>query len=126
MYRQINAEDPDEYEAAIVYEKGAAFLHVLESHFGRARFDAFLRGYFDSHRFQSMTTPQFLEILRKELFRGDRDAWAALKVDEWVSGVGLPANVIVPSLGTIREDAGGRARPSRRTGRPGGCAARTG
>jgi hypothetical protein len=68
----------------------------LEKHFGRGRFDAFLRSYFDGHRFQSMTTPQFLEILRRDLFKGDREAWAAAKVDEWISGEGLPANVVVP------------------------------
>jgi aminopeptidase N len=96
MYRDTTGEDPDDYEAAIVYDKGAAFLRVLEKHFGRGRFDAFLRSYFDGHRFQSMTTPQFLEILRRDLFQDDREAWAAVKVDEWISGEGLPANVVVP------------------------------
>ena len=44
------ASDPDEYGLAIVpTTRGPNFLHVLESHFGRARFDAFLRGYFDAH-----------------------------------------------------------------------------
>ena len=96
MYRDTRGEDPDDYEAAIVYDKGAAFLRVLEKHFGRERFDAFLRGYFDAHRFQSMTTPAFLDILRRDLFRGDVAAWASVKVDEWVTGTGLPANVVVP------------------------------
>lgn len=96
MYRDTTGEDSDEYEAAIAYDKGAAFLRVLEHRFGRPRFDAFLRSYFDAHRFQGMTTPQFLEILRRDLFRGDAAAWADAKVDEWVTGTGLPANVITP------------------------------
>jgi aminopeptidase N len=96
MYRDTAGEDPDDYEGAIVYQKGAAFLHALEARFGRQAFDAFLRGYFDSHRFQSMTTPQFVEILRKELFKGDAAAWADAKVDEWVTGPGLPRNAVVP------------------------------
>ena len=96
MYRDTTGEDSDDYESAIVYDKGAHFLRVLEAHFGRPAFDAFLRGYFDSHRFQSMTTPQFLGILERDLFKGDRAAWAALKVDEWVTGPGLPDNVVVP------------------------------
>jgi leukotriene-A4 hydrolase len=96
MYRDTAGEDPDDYEGAIVYQKGAAFLHTLEARFGRPAFDAFLRRYFDSHRFESMTTPQFLDVLAKDLFRGDRAAWADAKVDEWVKGPGLPANVVVP------------------------------
>jgi leukotriene-A4 hydrolase len=96
MYRDAAGADPDDYEAAIAYDKGAAFLRVLETRFGRERFDAFLRGYFDAHRFRSITTPQFLEILERDLFKGDRAAWAEAKVDEWVKGPGLPANVVVP------------------------------
>jgi hypothetical protein len=96
LYRDTGGEDPDDYEGAIVYQKGAAFLHMLEARFGRPAFDAFLRGYFDAHRFQSMTTPQFLEVLRKDLFRDDAAAWADAKVDDWVKGTGLPANVVVP------------------------------
>ena len=96
MYRDTAGEDPDDYEGAIVYQKGAAFLHMLEARFGRKAFDAFLRGYFDSHRFQGMTTPQFVEILRKDLFKGDAASWADAKVDEWVTGPGLPGNVVVP------------------------------
>lgn len=96
MYRDTAGQDSDDYEAAIVYDKGAHFLRVLEVRFGRPAFDAFLRGYFDGHRFQSMTTPQFLEILRKDLFRNDAAAWADARVDEWTTGPGLPANVVVP------------------------------
>jgi aminopeptidase N len=95
MYRDTAGEDPDDYEGAIVYQKGAAFLHMLEVRFGRPAFDAFLRGYFDAHRFQGMTTPQFVEILRRDLFKGDAAAWADAKVDEWVTGTGLPSNAVV-------------------------------
>ena len=96
MYRDTAGEDSDDYEAAIAYDKGAAFLLVLETHFGRPAFDAFLRGYFEQNKFQSMTTPRFLEILKRDLFKGDLAAWKKLKVDEWVTGPGLPANLVVP------------------------------
>ena len=96
MYRDLTGEDPDDYEAAIAYDKGAAFLRVLETRFGRPAFDAFLRCYFAANRFASMTTPRFLEILRRDLFKGDGAAWAAARVDEWVTAPGLPDNVVVP------------------------------
>jgi leukotriene-A4 hydrolase len=96
MYRNTAGEDSDDYESAIVYDKGAAFLLMLETHFGRPAFDAFLRGYFEQNKFQSMTTPRFLEILKRDLFKGDAAAWKKLKVDEWISAPGLPSNLVAP------------------------------
>jgi leukotriene-A4 hydrolase len=96
MYRDIAGEDSDDYEAAIAYDKGAAFLLLLETHFGRPTFDGFLRGYFEQNKFQSMTTPRFLEILKRDLFKGDDAAWKKLKVDQWITGQGLPDNLVVP------------------------------
>jgi aminopeptidase N len=81
---------------ALAYEKGAAFLRVLERHFGRPRFDAFLRAYFERQAFSSMTSARLLEILERDLFAGDEAAWKSLAVEQWVYGTGLPANVVTP------------------------------
>lgn len=80
----------------LAYEKGAAFLRVLERHFGRARFDAFLRAHFERQAFSSMTSARLLEVLKRDLFAGDEAAWKSLLVEEWVYGTVLPANVVVP------------------------------
>jgi aminopeptidase N len=93
---QLKGRDPDDAFSDIPYEKGANFLRLLEHHFGRKSFDVFLRNYFDTHAFQSMTTKKFLSILKKELFKGDQKAWDTLKVDTWVYQGGLPDNVIIP------------------------------
>src|SRR3546814_3890174 len=45
----------DSAGSAIVYNKGAAFLRTLEHETGRARFDAWLRQWFDNHAFQPAT-----------------------------------------------------------------------
>jgi aminopeptidase N len=79
----LEGRDPDEGTTAVAYQKGANLLFLLEQHFGRARFDAFLRGYFDAHAFTSMTSARFLEILRRELFPPDGNAWSRLRVEEW-------------------------------------------
>ena len=97
LHIDLAGRDPDEGMTAIAYDKGANFLRMLERHFGRARFDAFLRRWFDSHRFRSVTTAEFEEFLKKDLFAGDTAAWTALKVDDWIHQPRVPANMVVPS-----------------------------
>src|SRR5580765_2861734 len=63
--------DPDAGISDIPYEKGYAFLRVIEEAVGRNKFDAFLKNYFDNHAFQSRTTEQFLDELNKNLLSGD-------------------------------------------------------
>jgi hypothetical protein len=94
----LTGRSPDDGPpAAIPYNKGASFLRVLETRFGRPRFDAFLRDYFAGNAFGPMTTDRFLELLRRDLFKGDEVAWRDVRVDEWVHGRGLPENVVVPA-----------------------------
>ena len=53
----------------VPYEKGRLFLNYLDAKFGRERFDAFLRGYFDHFAFKSITTEQFNQYLYGESAR---------------------------------------------------------
>ena len=88
--------DPLRYNSSIVYDKGALFLHTLEAEIGRARFDPWLRGWFDRHAFQPATGAMFLADLRANLIAGDAALEARLGLDEWVYAPGLPANVARP------------------------------
>jgi leukotriene-A4 hydrolase len=97
LYLALEGRDPDEGMTEVAYEKGANFLRVLEKQFGRPALDAFLRSYFEAHKFQSMTTAQFLERLKRELFKGDEALWKTLRVEEWVHQPGIPTNIVVPS-----------------------------
>jgi hypothetical protein len=65
---------------------------MLEENVGRRRWDAFLKKYFETHAFQSMTTERFLAYLRKNLTRGDMALERRLNIDAWVFGPGLPEN----------------------------------
>src|ERR1019366_3794517 len=73
----------------IPYEKGALFLRQIERAFGRERFDAYLKMYFDHFAFQSITTAQSLEYLRNHML-------APADVNEWVYRPGIPASAQVP------------------------------
>lgn len=76
----------------IPYEKGSAFLLLIERTVGRDPFDTFLRKYFDSHAFQSITTEQFLKYLYDNLLKGHDDWKKAININAWVYGEGIPAN----------------------------------
>ena len=96
----LGGRDPDDGMTDVAYEKGYLFLRMLEGAFGRERWDTFLRSYFDRFSFQPMTTEGFLAFLDKGLLAGDRALAKRLRIDEWVYGPGLPAN-----LPLVRSDA---------------------
>ena len=97
LHIALTGRDPDDGMSAIAYDKGANLLRMLEHRFGRARFDAFLRRYFDAHAFRSITTARFMEILERDLFRGDKALWKEVAVPDWVYGPGIPASMVVPA-----------------------------
>ena len=76
------------------YTKGSTFLRTIETTVGRAKWDAYLTGYFDRHAFQPQTSAGFLRDLRANLIRGDQALEAKLQLDRWVYGPGLPDNAV--------------------------------
>ena len=51
--------------------------------------DSFLKNYFDDHKFQTITTEEFLAYLDQNLLEGEEDG---LMVKQWVYQSGLPEN----------------------------------
>jgi len=82
--------DPDDALSEVPYTKGAWFLQFLEQRFGRETFDAFLRGWFDDHAFQSANTDQFVEYLRKNLLAKSPNAVSDAELDAWLNQPGIP------------------------------------
>jgi aminopeptidase N len=76
----------------LAYPKGAWFLRTLEQRAGRAAFDPFLRGWFDQHAFQSVTTDQFVAYLRANLLSRNPKIMTDAELDEWLYGPGIPAS----------------------------------
>jgi leukotriene-A4 hydrolase len=86
----LQGRDPDEGMTDIAYQKGHFFLRMMEEHFGRERWDPFLRAYFDRFSFQSVTSEQFLQHLRENLATpADEEQ---IQLTTWVYGRGLPQN----------------------------------
>ncbi len=89
---ELDGRDPDDGMSDIAYEKGRFFLLMLEEHFGREKWDAYVKNYFASHSFHSVTTEEFLNYLDSNLLQGNAELRKQLRIDEWIYQPGLPAN----------------------------------
>ena len=82
--------DPDEALTSVPYDKGAWFLRFLEVRFGREAFDPFVRGWFDTHAFQSVTTADFEAWLGEHLLAAVPETVSEAEVHAWLHEPGLP------------------------------------
>jgi len=96
----LKGRDPDVGLTDIAYEKGAAFLFLIENTVGRENMDKFLRGYFDSHAFKTINTEDFIVYLHDNLLKQNPDWEKKVNIDEWIYGPGIPANC--PRAGNVR------------------------
>jgi hypothetical protein len=103
LHVDLKDQDPDENVTDVPYEKGMLFLSHIESVVGRERFDTFLKGYFAHFAFQSITTEQFIEYLRKNLL-DDKPEWAArVPLREWLEQPGIPAGAPNPMSRALKK-----------------------
>ena len=91
LYIDLKGRDPDEGSTLVPYVKGMLFLRRLEEVFGREKFDAFLKAYFDEYSFHSIVTGDFLAYLTKHL-----DPTGKVNIDEWIGKPGFPADTPQP------------------------------
>jgi hypothetical protein len=124
LHLELRGRNPDDAVNDIAYEKGAAFMRTVEANVGRARFDAWLKGWFDRHAFQPVTSAMFLADVRQNLVKGDQRLEKKLMLDRWVYQPGIPPNMVRPPAGTFAEQdkaasafAGGGAPPQQAWGR---------
>lgn len=85
----LTGRDPDEGMTTIAYIKGAFFLMTLEDAVGREKFDAFVKKYFETHQFKTLTTESFVKYLNKNLLVPNN---ITFNTDEWIYGPGIPPN----------------------------------
>jgi leukotriene-A4 hydrolase len=103
LYVDLKGRDPDEGFTQVPYVKGMLLLRRLEEVFGRDKFDAFLRGYFNQFAFKSIVTADFVEYLQKNLLDQNRDLAAKINLDEWLTKPGLPAETPQPKSDALQK-----------------------
>jgi len=98
LHINLTGRNPEEGATEIPYTKGATFLRHLEKAYGRARLDAFLRGYFDHFAFQSIRTSDFVNYLNQHLIASGatESGQPSVPVDEWIYKPGIPASAPQP------------------------------
>jgi leukotriene-A4 hydrolase len=92
----LSGRDPDDGVTDVPYERGALFLAYLEDRFGRETFDAFLRRWFDAHAFKSVTTPQFLDFLQRELLAKHPGVVSDAQIAAWLRSPTMPQDTVWP------------------------------
>ncbi len=90
LHIDLKGRDPDEGATHVPYIKGALLVRHMENVFGRDRFDAYLKSYFEHFSFQSITTITALRHLQKELFDSEPALARQVPLHEWVYEPGLP------------------------------------
>jgi leukotriene-A4 hydrolase len=92
----LRDRDPELVFSDVPYEKGRLFLKYLDAKFGRERFDAFLRSYFDHFAFKSITTEQFNEYLTENLLDRFPGIVTHEQVLAWEHAPGIPKDAVLP------------------------------
>jgi len=101
LHIDLKGRSPDAGLTDVPYEKGALFLKHLEAAYGRERFDAFLKQYFDHFAFRSITTAEFAAYLDEHLLKWDPEKSVKVKVREWLYEPGLPGDAPNPSAASL-------------------------
>lgn len=102
LHLNLAGRDPDDGMTDIAYNKGYFLLRTIEQTVGREKWDAFLRRYFDTFAFQSMTSETFVQYLRDNLIQGNQVLEKQLQIDAWVYGPGIPENIAKPHSDAFR------------------------
>jgi len=73
----------------------------LEERFGRAKFDAFLKNYFNHFAFKSITTEDFMDYFHTHLHADNPNAVTQAELEEWIYKPGLPSTAANPQSGAF-------------------------
>ncbi|HME39428.1 MAG TPA: M1 family metallopeptidase [Steroidobacteraceae bacterium] len=97
----LRDRNPAQTWSAVPAEKGRLFFSYLDAKFGRDRFDAFLRAYFDHFAFKSISTEQFTGYLQENLLDRYPGIVNREQVRDWVTAAGIPAAAVLPAAGAL-------------------------
>ena len=92
----LTDRNPDDGMTSIAYDKGYFFLRLMEETVGRDKWDAFLKDYFTTNSFKTMTTKQFVAILQTQMFDAYQMDIKPELYEAWIYTPGLPENCPTP------------------------------
>ncbi|MDN3665877.1 M1 family metallopeptidase [Algibacter miyuki] len=85
----LDGRNPDDGMNSIAYDKGYLFLRTLEETVGRENFDVFLKNYFNSNAFSTITTEKFITYLNENLLEKHQ---ISFNTEAWIYEPGIPEN----------------------------------
>jgi len=89
LKHNLKGRNPDDGMTSIPYDKGYLFLRTLDELIGREKFDVFLKTYFETHAFSTMSTERFVDYLNEHLL----DKYnVTFNTEEWIYNPGIPDN----------------------------------
>ncbi len=91
----LKGRDPDDAFSGVPYQKGEWMLRMLEKRFGREKFDAVVRAWFDEHAFQSVSTEEFLEFFGTRLLDAKDAPARRADLDVWLHQPGVPKHALL-------------------------------
>ncbi|MFT5619349.1 MAG: leukotriene-A4 hydrolase, partial [Arenicella sp.] len=89
----LAGRDPDEGVTSIAYDKGFYLLKLIEQTVGREKWDIFLKNYFQTNAFKTITTEQFLKYIDENLLSKVEGAKEKIRIEEWIYQTGIPNNI---------------------------------
>jgi hypothetical protein len=96
LHVELRGRDPDEALSDVAYEKGALFLRELEEIYGREKFDPFVRKWFDSHAFTSVSSDELEAFLDRELLATRPPPPRVARPAAWIHEPGVPEGAPQP------------------------------
>ncbi len=97
----LDGVDPDDVFSVVPYEKGYLFARALEDAAGRPAFDRFVATYVRELRFRSITTDDFVALVRAEL----PGALERVGASAYLEQAGVPASAPAPRSSRFDEIA---------------------
>ncbi|WP_224366199.1 M1 family metallopeptidase [Hyalangium versicolor] len=91
--------DPDDVFSQIPYEKGYLMLCAMEAAAGRPAFDAYLRKYIDTFRFQALTTEDWVAFTEREL----PGVLGKVNAEAYLNQPGIPSGAPSPRSSRLEE-----------------------
>lgn len=96
LFLNLNGRHPDDGVTDIAYNKGYFFLRYIEERHGRETFDTFVKDYFSTNAFTSITTEKFIAYIKAYYLKEFRIDLKNSLFDAWIFSVGLPPDCPKP------------------------------